>query len=295
MVRYLAGFRRHVRGSGHGGAGGGRRAWFAAVAAGAIAATVLLSTPAVAGDRVTVSGSSSIAPVLLEIAQRYESLHPERRVDVQGGGSSRGIADVRSGLADVGMISRSLFETESDLTSLTLALDGIGVVVHADNPVEALSDDDVRAIYLGEVRDWSEFGGMESGMTVVNKASGRATLDVFADYLDIAVPDIRADIIAGHNEQTINVVAGNPTAIAYLSIGATRANIDLGAPVRLLPLGDVPATDEQVESGAYPAVRELNLVVSGPQPEHVEHFLDYALSQEVHDIIRGLHYVPAQR
>lgn len=88
---------------------------------------------------VVVTGSSTIAPVLGEIAKKYESLHPRVRIDVQAGGSSRGITDARSGLAAIGMVSRSLAPEEKDLSVYALAKDGVCVIVHADNPIASLS------------------------------------------------------------------------------------------------------------------------------------------------------------
>ena len=61
-----------------------------------------------ATGKLVVTGSSTVAPLVLEIAKRFETLHPDVRIDVQTGGSSRGIADAGSGLADIGMASRPL-------------------------------------------------------------------------------------------------------------------------------------------------------------------------------------------
>ncbi|MEZ4463171.1 MAG: substrate-binding domain-containing protein [bacterium] len=64
-------------------------------------------------------------------------------MDVQAGGSSRGIADARQGAADVGMVSRALKAEEGDLTATPIARDGIALIVHRDNPIAALSADQV--------------------------------------------------------------------------------------------------------------------------------------------------------
>ena len=90
--------------------------------------------------KLTLTGSSTVAPLAGELAKRYESLHPGVRIDVQTGGSSRGIADARRGTADIGMASRALKPGEEDLAAHTIALDGITVIVHKDNPVFFLFD-----------------------------------------------------------------------------------------------------------------------------------------------------------
>lgn len=262
----------------------------------AVCAALGLTTPATADQRIILTGSSTLAPMMLEVAKRYETVHPDVRVDVQTGGSSRGITDARSGTADIGMVSRTLYDSEADLTAHTVARDGICLIVHADNPVEAITDAEVAAIYRGATSDWSALGGPGGEITVVNKAAGRATLAVFLDYLGLEASDIEADLIVGHNEQGIKVVAGNRNAIGYVSIGAARENADLGVPIRLLALGGAPATAAAVADGRYQATRELNLVTPSSQPPaRIQRFIDYTRSQAVHDIIRDLHYVPIQR
>ena len=83
----------------------------------------------------TLTGSSTVAPVASEIAKRYEEANPDVRVNVQTGGSSQDLADARSGVADIGMVSRSLTEEESDLIAHTIARDGITIIVNRENPI----------------------------------------------------------------------------------------------------------------------------------------------------------------
>ncbi len=76
----------------------------------------LASEISIATERLTLTGSSTIAPLALEIGKRFEQQNPGVRVDVQTGGSSRGVNDARTGLAGIGMASRALNESETDLT-----------------------------------------------------------------------------------------------------------------------------------------------------------------------------------
>jgi phosphate transport system substrate-binding protein len=241
--------------------------------------------------QLVVTGSSTVAPVLSEIAKRYESLHPDVRIDVQTGGSSRGLKDARTGLADIGMISRALKEEEKDLTPYLIGIDGVAMIVHADNPIKELSRQQIIDIYVGKINNWSELGGADEPIVVINKAEGRATLELFLEYFGLKSPDIQADIIAGDNEQDIKAVAGNPFSIAYVSIGNAEYDIKVGVPIRLLPLEGVAATSENVAAERFPMRRPLNLVVP-KQPEGlVLDFINYARSAEVRDIIESFYYV----
>ena len=85
------------------------------------------------GSTLTVTGSSTIAPLMAELAERYET-ETGIQVDVQSGGSGRGMGDVRQGLADLGMVSRALKADEQDLDGHLIGRDGIAIIVHRDNP-----------------------------------------------------------------------------------------------------------------------------------------------------------------
>jgi len=129
--------------------------------------------------QLNLTGSSTVAPLTLEIAKRYEQLHPGVRIDVQTGGSTRGIIDARRGLADIGMVSRRLKVSERDLEAHTIALDGISIILHRDNSVQTLSNEQIIKIYTGKISNWSSLGGPDQSITVVNKAEGRSTLALF--------------------------------------------------------------------------------------------------------------------
>lgn len=261
-----------------------------------VSAAIILtsSTPLNAASeekQLVVTGASTVAPVLSEIAKRYESLHPDVRIDVQTGGSARGIKDARTGLADIGMVSRALKEEEKDLIPFTIGLDGVAMIVHADNPIKELSRQQIIDIYTGKINNWSELGGADEEIVVMNKAEGRSTLDLFLEYVGLKSTDIQADAVVGDNEQDIKAVAGNPYSIGYVSIGNGEYDIKAGVPIRLLPLEGVEATRETVASERFPMRRPLNLVVP-KQPEGlVLDFINYARSAEVRDIIESFYYV----
>ncbi len=246
-------------------------------------------------QRLVLTGSSTVAPLAGEIAKHFESLHPGVRVDVQTGGSSRGVADARSGAADIGMVSRALGPAEADLNAHTIAYDGIGITLHRDNPVAALSDSQVVAIYTGRVRNWREVGGANAPITVINKAEGRSTLELFLDHFGLRNSDVRADVVIGDNQQEIKTLAGNPNAIGYVSVGTAEYEEAQGTPIRLLPLEGVPATVENVAGGSFPLSRPLNLVTR-TQPEGLaKEFLDFACSDQVFDLVRAHFFVPLAR
>ncbi|MEK6237781.1 MAG: phosphate ABC transporter substrate-binding protein [Planctomycetales bacterium] len=242
--------------------------------------------------KLVLTGSSTVAPLVMEIGKRFESLHPQVRIDVQTGGSTRGIADARSGLADVGMCSRALRREERDLTERLLARDGICVIVHKTNPAAALTSEQIQAIYRGEISNWNQVGGTDAEICVISKAEGRSTLELFLRHFDLAIDEIQPDVIIGDNAEGVHAVAGNPAAIGYVSLGAAAFDAEQGTAIKLLPLGGVAPSAENVHNGSYPFSRKLNLLVRGEPVGLAKAFLDFAASSQVHDLVTRLHYVP---
>ena len=245
-----------------------------------------------AGETLTLTGSSTVAPLATEIAARFEAAHPGVRVDVQSGGSGRGIADVRQGQADIGMASRALAPDENDLTASTIAQDGIGMIVNAANGVSALTADQVSAIYSGAVQDWSAVGGAPGPITVVNKAEGRATLEVFLAFMQLDPKSIQADVIAGENEQAIKTVAGTPGAIGYVSIGTAQVDIDAGIAIKLIELDGIAPSAAEIQAGRYKMARPLNFLTKGEVRPLAQEFLDFALAPEQVDLVLRESFLP---
>lgn len=245
-----------------------------------------------ASERLVLTGSSTMAPLVGEIARRFEAINPRVRIDVQTGGSARGIQDTRNGIADIGMVSRALKPDENDLRAFTIALDGISIILHASNQVTALSKKQIADIYTGKITNWKAVGGINAPITVINKAEGRSTLELFLHYLQLKNSEIKPHIIIGDNPQGIKVVAGNPHAIGYVSIGAAEYEAQRRTPIRLLALDGVEASVTNVRNGTFPLSRPLNLVTFREPQGLVQHFIEFARTPRVHDLIEAHYFVP---
>jgi phosphate transport system substrate-binding protein len=268
----------------------------------ALSMAVLMCIPVSAGaqkpaaDQLTgklvITGASTLAPLIAEIGKRFESLYPAVRIDVQSGGSSRGVADARQGLADIGMVSRAMKEDERDLSAFPVARDGVCPILHQENPVQALADEQIVAIYTGTITNWKAVGGTDAPITVVNKAEGRSTLEVFLHYFKLKNVDVKAQVVIGDNEQGVKTVAGNRNAIGYVSIGTAEYDATHGVPIKLLPIGGVAASTESVRKGSFPLSRPLHLVTRTSPSGLAKAFIEYAQSRAVHDLIKQQYFVP---
>lgn len=112
---------------------------------------------------VVCSGSSSVTPLMEKLAEAYEAVNPDVDVQVQQSDSSTGVTNAIDGTCDIGMASRALddSETSQGVTSTTIAQDGIAVIVNNGNPIEDLTADQVKSIYLGDTTTWDELENAE--------------------------------------------------------------------------------------------------------------------------------------
>jgi len=111
-----------------------------------------------ARGKIVISGSSSVTPVMEKLKEAYEAINAHVEIELQQTDSSSGMTAALDGVCDIGMASRELKESELEagLVPQVIALDGIAVIVSPDNPVETLTTEQVRGIYMGEITDWSE-------------------------------------------------------------------------------------------------------------------------------------------
>lgn len=119
------------------------------------------AAPAFAGGQasgsVTVAGSSSVSPVMEKLAEAYMKLNGNVKIEIQTSDSTTGMTSAIDGVCDIGMASRELKDTEAEkLTATVIAQDGIAVVVNNNNPIDNLTKDQVKSIYVGETTSWSE-------------------------------------------------------------------------------------------------------------------------------------------
>ena len=118
-------------------------------------------TGSVESGKVVVSGSSSVTPVMEKLKEAYIAINPGVTIEIQQSDSSTGITDAIDGISDIGMASRALkdSELEQGVSSTTIAMDGIAVIVNNDNPLDNLTSEQVKNIFMGEVTVWSEVKG----------------------------------------------------------------------------------------------------------------------------------------
>lgn len=106
--------------------------------------------------KIVVAGSSSVSPVMEKLKEAYLAVNTNADIEIQTSDSTTGITSTQEGICDIGMASRDLKDTETDVKATTIAQDGIAVIVNNENPVENLTSEQVKSIFTGETTSWAD-------------------------------------------------------------------------------------------------------------------------------------------
>lgn len=108
--------------------------------------------------KIIIAGSSSVTPLMEKLKESYEKINPNVEIEIQQSDSTTGVNSVVEGIADIGMASREIKESElkKGINAQVLAIDGLAVIVNKENPISNLKKEDVRKIFLGEITSWEQ-------------------------------------------------------------------------------------------------------------------------------------------
>jgi phosphate transport system substrate-binding protein len=251
------------------------------------------------GDRsateIVVTGSTTLLPIAEQAAEQFEEFAEGTNVLVSGLGSSAGIEAVYAGTSNIGTSSRDLKGDELDLglVDTPVAYDGIAVIVNPNNPVDGLSVSELRAIFAGEITNWSEVGGEDRPINLVNRDEASGTREAFSKIVmsGEAEFDRRATVLPGTG-QVRDVVARSKGAIGYISVGFVEPRFT-GTRVKALDVDGVTPSEETVATGEYPIARILHFFTKGEPAELTKRYIDFVLSDTVQDgVVVDAGFVP---
>ena len=245
-------------------------------------ATTSGTTSSSHSSTVSISGSTSVGPLLENEAEEFEANNSNVTIDINQTGSSSGIKDTKNGTSQIGMSSRELTSEEADgLDEITVAVDGIAVVVNKNNPVKNLTIEQVKDIFTGKITNWKKVGGEDEPIVVVSRESGSGTRGAFEEILGYKETEtVKTALINNSTGSTKSVVEGNENAIGYMSIGYVDNSISA------VSIDGVEATSENVKSGDYKIQRPFLLVYNeGNLSDEGQEFIDFILSEEGQKIV----------
>jgi phosphate transport system substrate-binding protein len=237
---------------------------------------------------ITINGSTSVAPVVQVLAEEFMALHKNVQIHVQSTGSSAGIRAAQENTSEIGMTSRALKAEEKTVKEFTLAKDAIVIVVNKANPVSAITLEQIRKIYLGEITNWSELGGADVPIIVVTRETGSGTRGAFEDIVMNKQEIMASAIVQGSTGAVRTAVENDPNAIGYVSLAALTDG------VKGLAVDGVNASEATILNGTYKIARPFILMTHDTPEGLAKAFLDFCLSSEGQSLVREEGLVPAK-
>ena len=242
-----------------------------------------------AGGTVATDGSTSMEAVIGSLGEQFMNDNPDITFTYNPTGSGTGITAVSEGRCDIGLSSRDLKdeEKEAGLEATELALDGIAVIVNSENDVSDLSLEDIKAIYTGEITNWSELGGADGEIVLIGREAGSGTRDGFESITETEEQCAYRQELTSTGD-VITTVSNNPNAIGYASLAAVDDT------VKPVSVDGVEPSEDTISDGTYKIQRPFMLVTKtdGELSEAAQKFFDYATSAEAADIISEAGAVP---
>ena len=235
---------------------------------------------------VTIAGSTSVMPFSEKLAEHFKIEEPRITVDVQGGGSSAGIQACINRTVDIGMSSRELKGDEKLLHEIIICHDGIAIVVHPQNPIKDITLEQIRAIYGGRLRNWKQLGWIDRNIDAVTREEGSGTRGAFEELV-MGKTDINdSTMVQDSNGSVKEVVATDPYAIGFISLGVVDAK------VKALTVGGVAPKVENIKTRRYRMVRPFLYLTMGEPEGAARLFITYVLSKDGQMILKKEGLVP---
>jgi phosphate transport system substrate-binding protein len=242
-------------------------------------AALALAVPAVAGARaLLLSGSTSIYPLMVQLAAAYHKATHQPTPKVGQGTSDAGVNEVDSGRVDIADVSRDP-EPGVDPAGLVftkIARDGVCMITNNNNPLANLNTQEVQAIFTGNVREWGEVPGAKiSGpIDLIDRISSSGTQDAFqhiflGETLKIS-PSAEAE---ESNGLVQNKVRTDPNAIGFVSFAFTSG-------VHAVGYQGVACTLANAKSGQYQGVRNFWMVTKGVPKSAAAKFISWITSSK---------------
>jgi len=251
---------------------------------------------------VTVKGSDTMVHLVSTWAEAYMKANPDTELSVTGGGSGTGIAALLNGTTDICAASREINEKEKKQaeknkiqpTEVFVARDGIAVIVNAQNPVNTLTMEQIKKLYVGAYTKWSQVGGPDERVILLSRESSSGTYMFFQEHVLEKADYAQSVRLMPATSAIIQEVSANKSAIGYAGLGYAA---EAKGKVKMLEVkarDDAPATapsEETVKAGTYPISRKLYFYVNGTPTGAVKAFLDFCLSDAGQKIVRETGYV----
>ncbi|WP_224249465.1 phosphate ABC transporter substrate-binding protein [Hyalangium gracile] len=264
-------------------------------------AVFLLALPMAArAGTITIKGSDTMVILAQRWAEEFMKKNADTKLQVTGGGSGTGISALINGTTEICMSSRPMKDAEKQKlnarfkthgTEISVAKDGVTFYVNEKNPLNSLTQEQLKGIYLGDITNWKEVGGPDAPIVVYSRENSSGTYTFVKDTV-LGGDDYTASAqtLPG-TAAVVNAVAKEKNGIGYGGAAYAKGLKELKVKVGN---EEVAPTLENIKSGKYPLARDLYFYLRNAPAGETKAFIDFALSTEGQQIVNKVGYFPVK-
>jgi len=257
---------------------------------------LVFSIDAIAADKLHIEGSTTVGPIADGFAEVFSDMYPDVSITVNKSGSGTGAAALIDSRCDIATMSRFMKDKEfGDAVAKgvypvahVVAMDGVCIVVHPSNPINAMTTQQVRDIYLGNIKNWSRLGGPDMPIVAISRDTASGTYDTFHNLV------MNKEKMGSHveyvstNPQAFARVKSTPGAIGYVGFGFVQTG------VKAVTLDGVRPSKQTILSGEYVVSRPLFMFTNGyPKLGSMTHkFVTFHLTERGQEVVVQKGFVP---
>ncbi|MCD4825064.1 MAG: phosphate ABC transporter substrate-binding protein [Phycisphaerae bacterium] len=245
--------------------------------------------------KLQIEGSTTVGPIADAFAEVFMKTKG-MSITVKKTGSGDGAAALIDGRCDIATMSRFMKPKEFKKAvekgimpvAHVVAMDGVCVIVNPSNPVKALSREQVRKIYKGEITNWKQLGGADKTIVVISRDTSSGTYETFHKLLMKKQKMFKGVEYVNSNPQAYNRVKTTEGAIAYVGLGF------VDKAVKALEIDGVTPSRKTIASGKYPISRPLFLFTNGYPKlgSEIHAFCTFHLTEKGQEVIEAKGFVP---
>jgi len=234
--------------------------------------------------KITVAGSTALLPLVKQAASEYQAKNSNVSISVSGGGSRVGITQAAQKAIDIGD-SDIPAAGESSLVDHKVAVVTFGVVVNPQSNVKNLTAQQVKDIFSGKAKNFSEVGGANVPITIVNRPRSSGTRAVFVQTLMAGAQPTEQGLTQDSSGTVATIVGQTPGAISYVATSYVKPGKQV-----VVSIGGVPADEANVTSGKYPFWSYEHMLTNGQPRKEVADFIDYVTKDDA--LLKQLGFLP---
>jgi phosphate transport system substrate-binding protein len=233
---------------------------------------------------ITIAGNGPELRMVERLTRAFEKQHLGAVAEIRWDPSFQPTHMVKSGEADLAVTGL----IDPDLVATPIAWDGIAVVVDFANPLREITSRQLAAMFSGLVTQWSDVGGIDARIELIDRPSNQLIRGTFETILDIVGKIPPSAHVSRSDQRAISSVAGNGSAVTYVSLGVALDAVTYGVGVALLSVDQVEPAKQTVSDGRYRLRRPILLLRKHESNSTAASFVDFALSNEAKDIIEEM-------